>query len=131
LWPSAWRNFCTCARLRLAPTMADSIIGVSLERDVRVLPLHPTIERIVKKKVSQYRADYRALRGSSFPADQGPVRHAHGCLEPSLNIQQHPFAVGVMAHGAHQKFPINSLEETFDIEVKHPVPSPTTLPTHG
>src|SRR5207302_6257438 len=84
--------------------MADSIIGVSLERDVRVLPLHPTVERIVKKKVSQYRADYRARRGPSFPADQGPVRHAHGCLEPSLNIQQHPFAVGVMAHGAIKSF---------------------------
>src|SRR5947208_10935968 len=111
--------------------MAASIIGVSLERDVRVLPLHPTVERIVKKKVSQYRADYGALRGPSFPADQGPVRHAHGCLEPSLNIQQHPFAVGVMAHGAHQKFPINSLEETFDIEVKHLVPLPTSMPTLG
>ena len=46
--------------------MADSIIGVSLERDVRVLPLHPTVEPIVKKKVSQYRADYSLNAKDNF-----------------------------------------------------------------
>jgi hypothetical protein len=36
-----------------------------------------------------------------------------------------------MAHGAHQKFPIDSVEETFDVEIKYPVPLPTSLPSHG
>src|SRR5216684_3486582 len=36
-----------------------------------------------------------------------------------------------MAHGAHQKLPIDPVEETFDVEVKHPVPLPTSLPSHG
>src|SRR5260370_21018800 len=97
--------------MRLALTVADSIISISLERDIRVFPLHPTVERIVKKEVRQHGADKRALWGSSFPADQGSVRHAHGCLEPSLNVKQHPFAVRVSAHGAHQKFPVDSVED--------------------
>ena len=96
-----------------------------------MFPLHPTVERIVKKEISQYRADNRTLRGSSISTDQGSVRHAHGCLEPSLNIQQHPFAVRVVAHGTHQKFPVKSVEETFDVEIQDPVPLPTSLPSHG
>src|SRR4051812_35002608 len=44
-------------RLCLAPTMADGIIGVAFERDVRELPFHPAIERIVKKKIRQHGAD--------------------------------------------------------------------------
>src|SRR5271167_2247804 len=111
--------------------VADSIISVALEWDVRMLPFHPTVERIVKKKVSERRADDRTLRNPSFPADQGPIRHAHGRPEPTLNIKQHPFAVRVMAHGAHQKFPVDFLEETLDVEVQNPVPLPTSTPSHG
>jgi hypothetical protein len=36
-----------------------------------------------------------------------------------------------MAHGTHQKFPVDAVEETFDIEVQNPVPLPTSLPSHG
>src|SRR5216684_4339531 len=110
--------------MRLALTVADSIISISLERDIRVFPLHPTVERIVKKEVRQHGRNNRALWGTSFPADQGSVRHAHGRLEPSLNVKQHPFAVRVSAHGAHQKFPVDSVEETLDVEVQNPVPLP-------
>src|SRR5260370_31019427 len=117
--------------MRLALTVADRISSIPLERDLRVFPLHPSVERIVKKEVRQHGADNRALWGSSFPADQGSVRHAHGCLEPSLNVKQHPFAIRVMAHGAHQKFPIDSVEETLAVEVQHPVALPTSLPSHG
>ena len=44
-------------RLRLTSTVADSVIGIALERDVRVLPLHPSIERVVKKEIRQHGAD--------------------------------------------------------------------------
>src|SRR5260370_42412406 len=117
--------------MRLALTVADSIISISLERDIRVFPLHPTVERIVKKEVRQHGADDRALWRSSFPADQGSVRHAHGCVEPSLNVKQPPFAIRVMAQGAHQKFPIDSVEETLDVGVQHPVALPTAPPSPG
>ena len=44
-------------RLCLAPTMADGVVGVAFERDVRELPVHPAIERIMKKKVRQHGTD--------------------------------------------------------------------------
>src|SRR3954449_8666158 len=44
-------------RLCLAPTMADGVIGVAFDRDVREFPVHPTIKRIVKKKIRQHRTD--------------------------------------------------------------------------
>jgi hypothetical protein len=31
--------------------MADGVIGVAFERDVRELPVHPAVERVVKKKI--------------------------------------------------------------------------------
>jgi hypothetical protein len=36
-----------------------------------------------------------------------------------------------MAHGTHQKFPVDFLEETLDVEVQNPVPLPTSSPSHG
>jgi hypothetical protein len=44
-------------RLCLAPTMADGVIGIAFKRDVRELPVHPAIKRIVKKKIRQHGAD--------------------------------------------------------------------------
>jgi hypothetical protein len=44
-------------RLCLAATMADGVIGIAFERDVRELPVHPAVERVVKKKIRQYGAD--------------------------------------------------------------------------
>jgi len=111
--------------------MADGVVGVAFERDIRELPVHPAIERIVKKKIRQHGTDNRALRAASFPVHQGSVRHAHRCLEPPLEIQKHPCAVGVSAHRPHQKSPIDFVEETFDVEVQHPVTAPASLARHG
>ena len=38
-------------------TMADRIIGVSLERNVRMVPRHPYVERVVQKEIRQERAN--------------------------------------------------------------------------
>src|SRR5271163_1734426 len=64
--------------------MADSVVGISFERDGRILPSHPTIERIVKKEIRQHRADDSPLRAASLSANQGPIRHAHRRPEPLL-----------------------------------------------
>jgi hypothetical protein len=45
-------------RLCLAPTMSDGVIGVAFEWDVRELPVHPAVERVVKKKTRQHGTDY-------------------------------------------------------------------------
>ena len=75
--------------------------------------------------------DDRALRRSSRPFDQGALRHAHGRFQPPLQVEEHPFAVGVPAHGLHQKAPIDFIEEAFDIKVEHPIVAPTTASGHG
>ena len=43
--------------LRFTAAMANHIIRVALERDVRKFPSHPEIERIMEKKISQQRAN--------------------------------------------------------------------------
>jgi site-specific DNA recombinase len=42
-------------------------------------------------------SDNSPLRRSLTPLNQRTIRHAHECLEPSFDVQQHPFAVGVPA----------------------------------
>lgn len=96
-----------------------------------MLPPHPAIERIVKKKIRQHWADDRPLRGPPFSVHQGPIRHAYGRLEPSLKVEKHPFAVRVPSHGSHQEVPVDLIEEALDIKVKHPVMVPTSPSGHA
>ena len=96
-----------------------------------MLPSHPAIERIVKKKIRQHWADDRPLRGPPFSVHQGPIRHAYGRLEPSLKVEKHPFAVRVPSHGSHQEVPVDLIEEALDIKVKHPVMVPTSPSGHA
>jgi len=49
--------------------------------------------------------------------------------EPLDSSGSHPSAVGVLTHGLHQEFPIDSVEEALDVEVKDPVTLPTSLPS--
>ncbi len=93
--------------------------------------MHPAIERIMKKEICQHRTNDSSLRGASLPVNQVPIRHAHRCLQPPLQIEQHPWAFRVSPHGSHQKFPVNLIEETLDVEVEYPVRSPTTPPGFG
>src|SRR6266567_7118749 len=70
---------------------------------------------------------HRPLRRSFLSAHQCAVRHANRCLQPSFDVQQHPFAVRVPPHRPHQEFWINFIEETLDVEIKHPVITPAAL----
>ena len=109
--------------------MADRVVSVSFERDARILPLHPLVERIVKKEIRQHGTDDSPLRGPSFPVNQGPVRHAHRRPQPPFQVEQNPWAVRVPPHGSHQEVPIDLIEETLDVQIEHPVISPATLPS--
>lgn len=53
-------------RLVLGPTMTDRVVSITLKRNVREIPTHPHVKRVVKKEVCQERADYPALWRSSF-----------------------------------------------------------------
>jgi hypothetical protein len=49
-------------RLRCTLALRDDIIGIALEGDGRVLPLHPGIERIMQEEIGQDRADYTSYK---------------------------------------------------------------------
>ncbi len=110
--------------------MANSIIGIALERDVRMVPLHPHVERIVEKEVSQDRANHPTLRRPSVSADKAPVRHLHRRFQPSLDVHQHPRAIRVLAHRPHEQIRVYAVEEGPDIKIKNPGMAPTSLPRH-
>jgi hypothetical protein len=46
--------------------MADHIIGITLERDGRMVPPHPHIERVMQKEIRQERADYSPYAKGNF-----------------------------------------------------------------
>ena len=72
-------------------------------------------------------SDNRPLWCPLIPFHQSTIRHTHRCLEPSFDIHQHPFTIRMVSHRSHQKTPIDSIEEAFDVEVQHPVVTPATL----
>lgn len=51
-------------RLGRTHAVADDIVGVALEGDVRVMFGHPAIERIVQEEICQERTDHRPPAGS-------------------------------------------------------------------
>src|ERR1039457_7361079 len=60
--------------LRLTATVANQIVPVTVERDVRKLPIHPKIERIVELEISQDGTDDTALRRPRRPLNKTTVR---------------------------------------------------------
>src|SRR4051794_22166652 len=73
-------------RLFLSLAVTDRIIRVPLEWDVRMVPAHPHIERVVEKEIRQQGTYHAPLRRSSFADDHATVRHLHGRLQPSLDV---------------------------------------------
>jgi len=57
-------------RLGFTPTVANPIIGIPLERDLRIIPLHPLIERIMQKKIRKKRTDDSSHTIDNFEFEQ-------------------------------------------------------------
>jgi hypothetical protein len=81
--------------------------GITLERDGRMVPLHPDVERVMQKEIRQDRAYHPTLWRSSLPLDEAPILHLYGCLQPTFDVQKHPWAIPVFADRAHQQLGIN------------------------
>ncbi len=79
--------------LALAPTVADDVVGVPLERHAGNHPLQPDIAHIVQEQVRQERADNPSLRRAPFPRHKRAVQHRRR-LQPTLDVEQHPRAIG-------------------------------------
>src|SRR5262245_33357651 len=111
--------------------MADRIIGIALERNVRILPSHPCIERIMQKEIRQDRAYDPTLWCASLPRDEASIRHLYGGFQPSFDVEKHPRAIRVFADRTHQQIAVDSIEEALDVEIQNPRMTPATLPCHA
>src|SRR4051794_35497171 len=69
--------------------MTDRIVGISLEWDGWIVSPHPTVEDIVEKQIREHGTYHCPLRSSSASCNQGAVRHAYRCLQPSFQIKKY------------------------------------------
>jgi hypothetical protein len=114
-------------RLRLRLTVANRVIGIAFERDVRMVPRHPHSERVMSEEVRQQRAADPALGCPLPPSDPRAVGPLHGGFQPPLDGQPHPWAVGVLLHRPQHELVVNGVKEALDVEIEHPVIAPTTF----
>jgi hypothetical protein len=63
-----------------------TVVGVTLERNMRILFRHPRVERVVKKYIRQERTDNPALRCSFLAADNLPVFAYSRRFEPPFDV---------------------------------------------
>ena len=80
--------------------MDDRIVRIALERDARISPLHPEIERVMQEEIGQQRTDDTALRRALRPLLHGAVRPLHRGTQPPRNVQPDPRHVRVVRDGA-------------------------------
>ena len=95
----------------------------------------------MQEQVRQERTDNAALWCTCLPLDDATIFHPDRHLQPTLDIEQHPWAIRMMADGLEQQLPVDVMPEAcfqhdeipFDVDVEHPVVSPATLTTltHG
>jgi hypothetical protein len=104
-------------RFLLAMTVHQSVVSIPTPWEIRVCPLHPEVERVVKKEISQHWADHAALRRAAVSLHHGSILLHHGRLEPSFDVQQDPFARYMFPDGPQQKFVVNVVEQTSDVEL--------------
>ena len=90
-------------------------------------PRHPQIKRVMKKGVREDRADHTPLRGTTGSLDLNTLLIHHRRRQPSLDVQQRPWARHVSAHGPQQELVVDVVEQALDIELKNPVIFPATL----
>jgi hypothetical protein len=89
---------------------------------------HPLIEGIMQEQVTQERRDDAALWSSLGPRSQVALLLLRRGLQPPLDIEEHPWVLGVLTHSLHQQVPREVVEEAFDIQIERPVILPAPLP---
>src|SRR5208282_1304912 len=99
----------------------------ALEWDVRIGSRHPRVERVMQEQVRQDGAYDPALRSSRGARHDAAVLHLHRSLQPALDVEQHPGAIGMTTDRPEHQFPIYAVEVPFDVDIEHPVVSPAAL----
>ena len=69
-----------------------------------------------------------ALWRASFPRNEASIRHLHGRLQPSFDVEKHPRTVRVFADRTHQQVYVDAIEEVLDVKIEHPCVAPASLP---
>src|SRR6516165_10502384 len=70
----------------LASAMDDGVVRITLEADLRMVPIHPPIERIVQEQIGEQRTNDTALRGSLRPLHERSVRTFDRGAQPPSNV---------------------------------------------
>jgi hypothetical protein len=81
----------------------------------------------MQKEIRKQGTDHPSLRGPFIPMNQAAIFQLHRGLQPSFDVEKHPFAIGMFPCRPQQKLMVNIVKETLDVEVKNPVVSPAPL----
>src|SRR5215468_3208193 len=73
-------------RFPLCSAMDDNIVRIPLERQMRPVPAHPHIERVVQKQIGQQWADHSSLRSASFTLQQMSFFILRRRFQPTFDI---------------------------------------------
>src|SRR5215469_15486903 len=100
----------------LGPTVHQPIVSIPTPWEVRVFPYHPEIKCVVQEQIRKNRTNYGSLRGSARSPDAVLILF-HGCCQPSLDLEQRPFASYILPDRFEQEVMRNVVEQSFDVEL--------------
>src|SRR5215472_8258183 len=115
-------------RFSLCSAMVDDVVRVPLERQMRPVPPHPLIKRVVQKQIGQQGADHSSLRSALLTLQQISLFLLRRRFQPSLNVQYHPPLLRVLPDRLHLQTVIEIVEKALDVQVANPVVGPAHLP---
>ena len=118
-------------RLSSALAVKHGVVGVPGEPDAGQMPRHPEIERIVQEQIGQDRRHDAALRRALVARLKLPIRALHRRFQPTLDVEQDPGFLTVLAQSRHQEAVIEIVEQPPDVELHHPVLVPATASGDG
>jgi len=123
LFQFASNESCLCLRF----AVINRIIGIPLEGDILMVFCHPRIEHIMQEQVRQQWRYYSALRRTLLPHVLNAILIKDRRFQPTLHVEQHPFALSALAQRTHHQVVIDGIKEPFDVQINNPVILPTPL----
>ena len=118
-------------RLSSALAVKHGVVGVPGEPDAGQMPRHPKVERVMQEQVGQDRRHDAALRRALVARLKLPIRALHRRFQPTLDVEQDPGFLTVLAQSRHQEAVIEIVEQPSDVELHHPVLVPATASGDG
>ena len=107
----------------LCPAVHNSIIGVALKRQVRIVLPHPPVERIMQKQIGQQWTDYTSLRRALFTRNKPSLFILRRHFQPSFNVENYPLVLRVLPDRPHHQLMVDVIEGNH-----HTLPTSGTFP---